>query len=558
MSARKAPKLRRYQVEAVDALRHAASHGARSAYLSLPAGVGKTRILAEVASKVLDRGKRVLWIVHRKELVEQAAGVLEAVSGAPVGVVMAERHEPAEPVVVGSVQTLSRGRLAEVLCQGQELGLVVIDECHHALRTNTYGSLVAAAREAFPDVLVFGATATPYRSDRHRMADLLPICAFERPIDEMVEGGFLVPMRWHLVDLDDLDLGKVRISRSGGERDFQALDIARACGSRAVVSDLVAETAPMLSERRSVVFGASVPHAKALARAYRKAGLRTGAVFGDMAPSDRTATLSAWRSGRLDLVANFGVLTEGYDLPELSAVVVARPTLSPGLYVQMIGRGLRPARGKVECLIIDTTGRGAPVNGRPVSLPEIIGERAEGHDATYGQGERRRRFIVDPSGRSRWAWGRDHETGAFVAGVGGNIRAVITPAHDASGLYAPLVTIPGRQPQLCSERLLPLREAVGALEVSLARAGSLHLARADMPWRDEEPTEKQLVLLARIDPPAAERAAAEEWGRGDVSTALDVAFARPSARALATGGAFSHLVAPLRAWAPPARRERIA
>lgn len=542
------PKLRDYQVDAVQALRDVVRHGARDTYLSLPTGAGKTRILAAVAAGVVERGRRVLWVVHRKELVDQAASVLAGATGAGVGVVMAERHEPYEPTVVGSVQSLTPGRLGDLLTGSEPIGVLVVDECHHALKSNTYGRIVDAVREAYPEVVVMGATATPYRADRSRMADLLPVCAFERTIEAMIESGWLVPMRWHLTNIETLDLSNVRVGRYAGERDFAALDLARACVAPAAIAALVKETAPMLAGRRSVAFGASVEHATKLALSYEKAGLRTATVYGAMPARDRTKILGGWRFGAIDLVSNFGVLTEGYDLPELSAVVVARPTLSPGLYVQMIGRGLRPAPGKSDCLIVDTTGRGAVASGQPISLPDIVGEQAEGTDAVYGVGERPRRFLSDPSGRSRWAWGHDSETGAYVATVGVGIRAVIVRGHDDSGLYAPLVTVEKRLPQLCSDRLLPLREAVASVETSLARAGSLRLAAANMTWRSEEATERQTELLAKVDEVAAAKAVAEKWDRGEVSTAIDIAFVRPIIHAVGVGGSLSRLVGSLYPW----------
>ena len=543
-----APELRDYQREAVGCLREAVRYGARRCYLSMPTGSGKTRVLAEVVAGVAGRGRRVLWIVHRKELVDQAAEVLATAAGAEVGVVMAARDEARAPVVVASVQSLSPARLAAVLAGAAPVGLCVIDECHHAVPSNSYGRIIAQLAANWPEALVIGATATPYRADRSRMADLLPVCAFERSIESMIRAGWLVPTRWRLATLDGLRLEQVRTRRSGGEIDYREDDLAKAVRGNAVIADLVAETAPLLEGRRSIVFAASVEHAQALARRYQRARLRCACVYGAMPPGERASVLERWRAGELDLVTNYGVLTEGYDLPELSAVVVARPTMSPGLYAQMVGRGLRRAPGKADCLVIDTTGRGVPQSGRPLNLGDLLGEAVEDEEGFFGfpEDRPRGRLLLDPTGRSRWAWARDAETGALVALVSPGILAAVVEGHDGSGLYASLVLKAGRMPERCVDRLLPMREAIGALEASLGRLGLLPLADRGHPWRAAEATEPQLRFLASIDPPAHERALAERWNRGVVSGALDCATARPVLRALRPGGALDRLVGDLR------------
>jgi superfamily II DNA or RNA helicase len=520
-------KLRDYQEAALEHLRRRIRDGERRLYVSLPTGSGKTITLAHLVAEVRERRGRVLWVVHLRELVTQAADVLGVVVGEDVGIVMPPRRDVGADLIVGSVQSLAgRPRLAQVLEAGA-IDLLVIDEAHHITGSNRYSALVQAVEASSPDVVVVGATATPYRSDRHRMQDVLPDCAFERSIEQMQSTGVLCDLDWRAISIGGLDLTRIRTGAVHGDRDFVERDLARAMSRSMVVEATISATAQHLRGRTALAFGVDVKHAHLLAEGYRSVGLRARAVWGTMPGPERAEVLTAWRQGEVDMVTNCQVLGEGFDLPKIDALVMARPTMSPGLYVQQLGRGMRPAEGKDDCLVLDLTGRAGLIDARQVRLPDIIGVE-DGDGFEQGRDRRRagpRSLLMDPYGQARWAWGSSPGRfgKAYYAGIGQGVHSALVPDRHGSGLYHAFVAGQSLTPALqrVSLRPVPLREAVAAVEVSLTQSGFAgYLAHRDRRWRDDEPTTRQLAYLRMFDREQAALAEAEEWTKGDVSTAI--------------------------------------
>lgn len=526
-----APELRDYQVLAVKHAERAIVDGDRHLYLSMPTGTGKTRVMGELTRRAR-RGGRVLGVVHTRELVAQLAAGLSAGADEAAGIVMAGADDPGAGIVVGSVQTLRGARLDAALAAGP-VKLLLIDECHHVTPRNGYATLIDRVKAACPGVVVIGVTATPYRADRARMTDVLPRCAFERSIVEMAAAGWLAPLAWSSVQLDGLDLSSVRTGQVDGDADYQVDELAAAVRQPGIVEATAALTTPLLGDRLTVVFAADVAHALALADAYRTAGLTAGAIFGAMPADERARLLADWRTGRVQVVTSVATLLEGFDLPALGAAVIARPTMSPGRYVQQVGRVSRTAPGKTDALVIDVTG--APFgpdsfDARQLTLPVIFGFRPE--PGGLDDGERSRKpgrtlRLVDPLGQSQMAWGCD--SGVFYAGAGVDTAAVLIPDRNGSGLYRPvLVFTRGRNPVQPLTHVdapgggwVPLRDAVGATALTLARNGRLpSLTDKKARWREGEASVAQLKFLAVFDAPAAERGRTEGMSAGDAALTI--------------------------------------
>lgn len=523
-----APPLRGYQQIAVDITERAVADGERRMYLSMPTGTGKTRCLGELAHRTRVTGGRVLAVVHTRELCAQLARGLSAATGEHVGVVMAGDDAPAAGVVVGSVQTLRGRRLDDVLDAGP-VALLLVDEAHHITAGNSYGKLVYRVAARYPDVAVVGVTATPYRADREQMQTVLPRCVFERSIPQMTEAGVLAPLSWDRAELDELDLSAVGTGRDGGERDYREVELAALMGS--VVEQTVQATAPLLTGRLTVVFAVDVRHAHALAEAYRNEGVSAATVWGAMAAADRERVLGDWRAGRVQVVVNVNVVAEGFDLPELSAVVIARPTRSPGRYVQMIGRVSRTFPGKADALVIDVTG--SPfgphsIDPGQITLGDLLGERAgePGSEVGVEQGEqlgrRRPHWLVDPAGASPLAWGLAEQSGCYFAKVDDRTAMLLRGDPDGSGLFGVwLVTTRGERKVRTNSQLLPLRDAVGVAVAAATRVGRLSvLLDTDAPWRTEKATVPQLNYLSSLDPQAAVQAREGRASKGEVNMAI--------------------------------------
>lgn len=344
-----APTLRSYQQQAIDAVLEARRQGTRRMLVALPTGTGKTVIFAELARRAKHP---VLVLAHRAELLEQARDKIERALGPGGGIVAIEqgarRAPPEAQVVVASIRSLHEGRIGQVL-QGRDVRLVIYDECHHAAAPDNRRVLeqIGAFDADWPGTLI-GFTATTQRGDGQGLDDVFDALVFRRGLPEMIRDGYLVPLRGYRIS-SDADLR----SLGGSGADFDPDELAEVIDIESR-NGLVARTIQELArDRRTIVFCVTVAHARNLARTLNGIGVRTGIVHGEMAPADRERTLAEFRAGQLAALTNVGVLTEGFDDPEVSAVAMARPTRSEGLYQQCVGRGTRLHPGKTDCLILD-------------------------------------------------------------------------------------------------------------------------------------------------------------------------------------------------------------
>jgi DNA repair protein RadD len=358
--------LRPYQLEAVEQLRNRYREGAKRALLICPTGGGKTVIFSHVAGKSVERGSRVIVIAHRRELVKQASDKLAAF-GLSHGIIQAGfRPRPHCPVQVASIQTLL-GRATAI----SRADLVVIDEAHHVTTKNGYSKVLAR----FPEAKVLGVTATPWRLDGKGLGDVFDAHVVARTPRELRDDGFLVPVGgW---EYEAIDTSSARVQRG----DFVVGDLARAATSARVVGDIVGEWLKHAAGRRTVLFALSIEHSQYMVEAFKKAGVAAEHVDGEMPTADRDAVLQRLRAGVTHVVCNCNVLTEGFDCPELECCILARPTLSLSLALQMVGRVLRPAPGKAIARIHDHAGvlaaHGHPYASRDYS-PETSGTASRG------------------------------------------------------------------------------------------------------------------------------------------------------------------------------------
>lgn len=347
-------KLRPYQLEAIDALDKAFTDDPSPAAIQLATGLGKTVIMAEMIRRDLDADRKPLVLVHRDELVHQTVAKIKALcDGATVGVVKAERDEWHWPdAVVASVQSISR-RLDRI--PREEFTATYVDECHHAA-ARTYRETIAhfeAGRTA-------GVTATLSRSDNKALGEVWRRVVMTRDILFGILHGYLTDVRGRRVIVEDLDLSAVK--RSGGDYQDGALGEAMEHAEAGkVIANAYREhaTLPDGSLRKGIAFWPTVETAARFADDFTAAGIPTEVIVGDTPTEERQAIYRRVRTGETVLLSSCMVLTEGFDMPEISCVVMGRPTSHAGLYVQMAGRGLRPHPGKRDCLLLDVSGASA-------------------------------------------------------------------------------------------------------------------------------------------------------------------------------------------------------
>jgi superfamily II DNA or RNA helicase len=343
-------RLRRYQEEALEAVWNAWKEGIHRPAVVLATGMGKTILFSRLASDFLDRdGRRVLVLAHRDELVDQAIDKIRGMAPhLSVGKVKASDNEVSADVVVASVQTLARTRrLDQLRGVTHSVGLIVTDEAHHALAPS-YNRVY----DAFPDALHLGVTATLARGDNRGLGSVWDEVVYERGIAWGIRQGYLSPVRGVAVRVPDLDLSVVKSSR--GDYATGALgDAVERSGALDIIPAAYREHA---AERPGVVFSPTVATAHHVAESMRDAGFRSAVISGETPREERLKIFEDYRTGRVQVLSNCMVLSEGFDAPHTACIVVARPTQSNPLYVQMVGRGTRTYPGKTDCLVLDVVG----------------------------------------------------------------------------------------------------------------------------------------------------------------------------------------------------------
>jgi superfamily II DNA or RNA helicase len=327
-------ELRDYQQEALGRVRGAIAKGARRVALVAPTGSGKTVLAAHMIEAV---GESVLFLAHRKELVDQASAKLSAL-GVRHGILMAGRRWVDAPVQVASVQSLSKRWVPRV-------SYVVVDECHHT-PADSFLRIVRAV----PRATVLGLTATPWRLDGRGLADLFDTSVLVATPADLVARGFLVPALGFTYDRPAFSgVGM----RAGDYDEAAAGEVMRA---RVLLDRVVERWLRYANGLRTVVFACTVAHSRDLVQSFVAAGVKAEHLDGKTPKVEREALLARLRTGETTVVSNVGVLTEGWDEPSLGCVILARPTKSVGLYLQMVGRGRRPFPGKKALRLHDHTG----------------------------------------------------------------------------------------------------------------------------------------------------------------------------------------------------------
>lgn len=330
--------LRDYQIQTIDKM---VDYDGRAALGVLGTGLGKTLIFTEFIRKdVTESDHRCLILSHREELVRQP---LTYLTDLPCGIELAQHHARGQPIISASVQSLV-GRLDRY--NPREIDTIIVDEAHHAAAP-TYRKVL----DYFPAARIFGFTATAHRGDGIGLD-----CVFDDLLCEYdtlwgIEHGYLTPMDCVQVQLK-YKMGSVRISEYG---DFDQADVARVMSGTAAG---VVEAYEKHARGQTIIFAASTDEARDITDLLNKhAGRKVaGLILGNTKNRDRV--LEAYKLGLLQVLVNFGVLTEGTDLPSTETVIIARPIshTNVGLYAQMVGRALRLYPGKTTALVIDCVG----------------------------------------------------------------------------------------------------------------------------------------------------------------------------------------------------------
>ena len=337
-------QLRPYQRQSIKDIREAFIKGKRKILLVAPTGSGKTVVASEMIRRVVAGGKSCLFVAHRRELIMQCSNKLYDF-GVTHGVLMAGKNpNPMASCQVASIQTFT-ARIDRDDFIKPKADLIIIDEAHRSA-SESFKNLI----KEYPEARIVGLTASPLRSDSSGLGNIYQKIVQCSTVKELTEQGFLVPNRIVAPTIPDLKGLKIIAG------DYEAKGLDKTMNKPKLIGDIVSHWIKHANNRPTIVFCASIRHSKYVSSVFNDNGIPSGHIDGEMPEIEREAVLSDLRNGRIKILSNCQILTEGFDCPKVSCVVLCRPTLSLGLYIQMCGRSLRIFPNKKDTLIIDHAG----------------------------------------------------------------------------------------------------------------------------------------------------------------------------------------------------------
>lgn len=372
-------QLRPYQRESLDALWKAWETGAVThPLIVLPTGAGKSLTMAELCTRALDwPNTRILVLAHRAELVQQNATAIERQTGLQCGVFSAGlgSRNTEFPVTVASIQSIWK-RAPEL----DPFDLIIIDEAHRIPPTGTtrYRRFLAETALQNPEVRFIGFTATPFRMGTGRLDKgddaLFDRIVYEAQVGDLIRDGYLseVVSKGGITRIDTTGV-KIR----GGE--YVPGELARAADDPDVTKAAVAEIVELGADRKGwIVFAAGIKHAEHILAEVRSHGIASELVTGETPAHERAHIISRFKGRQIRCLVSVEVFLEGFDAPHIDLIGMLRPTKSPVLYIQAVGRGLRKAPGKENCLLLDYAGVVAEMG--PIDQVQIREPRKKGED----------------------------------------------------------------------------------------------------------------------------------------------------------------------------------
>lgn len=488
-------EIRPYQRLAIDSFRQSPL---QRKLLVMSTGLGKTLTGLLLAKEM---NTKTLWLAHTQELVDQPYRAAQtAWPEAQRGIVRAEHNQYMRDLVFASIQSAQQPKRIEQLA-GAGFGLIVIDEAHHALSPGYKALLGALGCFSAGGPQLLGLTATPERTDNAPLEEVFEAVVFQMGITSAIEQGYLVPPVVVTRPIN-VDLDSITISR--GDYGQKQLDIALM--KAGIVQEICNGYEQHCIGRKTIAFVISVDQAEQVASELRRRGYRFMAVSGETEKEERKRILQRLKSGDLDGVVNCMVLTEGFDEPSVSAIILGRPTQSKPLTIQKVGRGLRLFPGKTDCLVVDMVGIskrhsmvqaavlfGAEQEEKP---PPREGFNPITQPEDYWR-ERMRTQIEGvggaPRSALRWVPG---DAGAWLldAGVYGAVR-MLPASSDMWNVDAVGITIGAHKRLQLSDSVVSMDTAQAIAEDYVRRVNAVNKAASDAAWRNRMASDAEIKKL---------------------------------------------------------------
>ena len=342
-------ELRDYQSDLVERIRESFRTNRRVLAVA-PTGSGKTVVFAYITSNAAAKGKRVIVLAHRAEIVEQISGALDRM-GVRHGRIQPGHRMTDDPVSVAMVQTLAR-RIDQIPAPA----LLVIDEAHHGI-AGTWQTVTSA----YLSSRILGVTATPRRLDGKGLGDAFDDMIVGPSMSDLIAQGHLAKYRY-LAPPKQIDLSAVKKTMG----DYAIDELAAIMDKNVITGDAIGHYKQHLDGRPAIVFAVTVAHAERVAEQFNAAGIRAASVDGKMDRSERRDRIDGIGNGKYQILTSCELISEGVDVPIVAGAILLRPTQSLGMYLQQVGRALRPKPDGSDCVILDHVG-----NVERFGLPDV-------------------------------------------------------------------------------------------------------------------------------------------------------------------------------------------
>lgn len=340
-------QLRKYQIDSIQKVREEIISGKKKVILHAPTGSGKTICAADIIQSALGKKKKVLFLANRRELIFQAKERLQE-GGIESSIIMAgEETDFTNDLQIASMQTYVRRINLDNPDKPwtHDADLIIADECHGSISPSWQKIL-----KKYPEKVVIGLTATPCRGDGRGLGEYYDSIVSSVDIGELIKQEYLVPVKYFCPSKPDLD--KIKITAG----DYNKKELGKRVDTKKLVGDIFENWAKFGGARKTIIFAVNVKHSLHIKAKFEKHGINIAHVDAKTPADERKEILDRLKTGDIQVITNVGILCEGFDFPEASCIILARPTKSMGLYLQMAGRGLRPFKGKADMILLDHGG----------------------------------------------------------------------------------------------------------------------------------------------------------------------------------------------------------
>lgn len=320
-------ELRPYQTKLLNKTREAYLQGYKSPCIVAPCGAGKTVVMADMAKKASEKKNHTLFLVHRKELKDQTIDTLKW-WGADM-----------DYIEVGMIQTVVR-RLPKT----KEPKLIITDENHHSL-AKSYRKIY----DYFPNARLVGFTATPVRLNGGGLGDVNDVLVEGPTVSELIEWENLAPFKYYAPEI--VDTSQLKIRRG----EYVTKDIDDLFQNKAIWGDVIKHYKKLSDGKQAICYCSSINQSKEVAEQFNQAGIKTKHIDGETPKSERDRVIQDFREGKIMILCNVDIISEGFDVPDCNTAILLRPTQSLGLYIQQSMRAMRYKEGKTA-IIIDHVG----------------------------------------------------------------------------------------------------------------------------------------------------------------------------------------------------------